>query len=108
MKSPMAELLPLSTFGILLTLLAYVAALWLYRRSASSAFLPPALSGVTLIMLVLWLADIPYETYLESASVTHALLGTAPAALAIPLHQHSQKIRENWPPLLVTLLFSGT
>lgn len=103
----MAELLPLSTFGILLTLLAYVAGLWLYRRSNYSAFLQPVITGVTLIMLVLWLADIPYETYFESASVIHTLLGTATVALAIPLYQHLQKIRENWRPLLVTLLFSG-
>ncbi len=103
----MADFLPLSTFGILLTLAAYLAGLWLYRRSSYSAVLQPVITGATLVMLTLWLTDIPYQTYFESASIIHTLLGTATVALAIPLYQHLQKIRENWRPLLITLLFSG-
>jgi len=107
MTNTLAEILPVSTFGILLTLFAYLAGLWLYRRSGGHAALQPVITGVLIIIGVLLVLNIPYKTYFASAEIIHTLLGTATVALAIPLYQNLARIRANWLPLTVTLLSGG-
>ncbi len=107
MTGTLANVLPLSTFGILLTLFAYLAGLWLYRRSGGRAALQPVITGVVIVICTLLALDIPYATYFASAEIIHTLLGTATVALAIPLYQNLARIRANWRPLVATLLCSG-
>lgn len=107
MSELLTQSLPLSTFGILLTLTAYGIGRWLYRRSGFKTLLQPLISGVILVIATLLLLGVPYETYFASASIIHTLLGTATVALAIPLYQNLTRIRQYWRPLLLTLLPAG-
>jgi len=87
-----------------LTLLAYLAALGLYRLSGANPFANPVLIAVTLIVAVLTITRTPYATYFEGAKFVHFLIGPATVALAIPLYSQLERLRRIWLPLTAALL----
>ncbi|TVP57492.1 MAG: LrgB family protein [Halomonadaceae bacterium] len=94
-------------FAITLTLAAYLLGQWLYKRLGYSSLVQPVVSGIALVMLVLWLTGLDYHYYFAGAGIIHFLLGTATVALALPLYHHLRLIRSHLKPLLITLLVSG-
>ena len=86
------------------TLLVYLAALWLYRRSDASPFLIPVLTAVSALIGILLLSDTPYPTYFEGAKFIHFLIGPATVALAIPLYGQLARLKQIWLPISVALL----
>ncbi|WCM89686.1 LrgB family protein [Acidovorax sp. NCPPB 3576] len=87
-----------------LTLLAYLAALWLYRRSGHNPFLLPVLTAVIGIVCVLLALGVPYPVYFEGVQLIHFFIGPATVALAVPLYGQLGKIRQIWRPVAVALL----
>ena len=67
------------------TLVCYLAASALFERSGRFALLNPVLVSVTLLVLLLRAAEIPYREYFDGAQFVHFLLGPATVALALPL-----------------------
>lgn len=90
--------------GLTITLLAYQAAFWLYRRSGTNPLANPVLIAVTMLVLFLWLTSTRYETYFAGAQFVHFLLGPATVALAIPLYQQIRRVRAMLLPVVVGLL----
>ena len=90
-------------FGLTLTLLAYQAGSWLYRRSGQQALLNPVLLAVIIASTVLAVTGIDYRTYFEGAQFVHFLLGPATVALAVPLHRQLPQIRPVALPLLTAV-----
>lgn len=86
-----------------LTLVAYQAALWLYRRSGNHPLANPVLLAIILLLPLLQLTGTPYETYFNGAQFAHFLLGPATVALAVPLHAQWRQLRAMALPLLATL-----
>ncbi|WP_313075935.1 LrgB family protein [Melaminivora sp.] len=93
---------------LVLTLLAYVAAVRLYRRSGSNPLLIPVLTGTTLVVAVLLSTGTPYETYRAGTEWLTLCIGPATVALAVPLFAQRQRIRALWRPLCVALLAGCT
>lgn len=91
-----------------LTLLAYVAGLWLYGRSGSSPYLLPVTVGSLLVMAALIGTGTPYPVYFEGAKFIHFLIGPATVALAVPLYGQIHRLRRIWLPLTVSLLAGST
>ncbi|NPU92046.1 MAG: LrgB family protein [Gammaproteobacteria bacterium] len=91
-------------FGLLLTLLTFYCGQRLYIASGRNAWLQPVVASMVLVILVLVLADIPYERYYRSAEMLHLLLGPATVALAVPLFLHARRIRALLLPILLTLI----
>ncbi|GAB4354350.1 MAG: LrgB family protein [Gammaproteobacteria bacterium] len=87
-----------------LTVLAYLAGDWLYRRSGRQAIFNPVLIAVLALVGLLVVTDIPYESYFEGAQFVHFLLGPATVALAIPLYRHFHRIRGSWLAIGVSLI----
>lgn len=87
-----------------LTIVAYLGALWLYRRSQLNPVLNPVLIAVAAIVTVLLLTGTPYPTYFEGAKFVHFLIGPATVALAIPLYSQLERLKAMWPALSVALL----
>lgn len=87
-----------------LTLLVYLASVWLYRRSGASPFLIPVLTAVTALIGILMLSGTPYPTYFEGAKFIHFLIGPATVALAIPLYGQLERLKQIWLPVGVALL----
>ena len=86
------------------TLLVYLGAVWLYRRSRGNPFLIPVLTAVTALIGILTLSRTPYPAYFEGAKFIHFLIGSATVALAIPLYGQLERLKQIWLPVGVALL----
>jgi len=72
--------------SLLVTLLAFVAAVRINRLLGGTPLVHPVTLAIALLIAFLVLADIQYATYFEGAQFIHFLLGPATVALAIPLY----------------------
>lgn len=90
--------------GLTLTLIAYQAAFWIYRRLGFHPLANPVLLAVAILASVLLLTDTPYTTYFDGAQFVHFLLGPATVALAIPLHAQWPRLKAMAGPLIVSLV----
>lgn len=87
----------------LITLVAYLAALWLYRRSGHHLLCLPVLTGTALVLAALALAGTGYPVYAEATRVLRWLAGPAVIALAVPLYRQAALLRRLAVPLLAAL-----
>ncbi len=90
--------------GLTVTLIAYQAAYWLYRRANFHPFANPVLWAVVGLVALLSLTGTDYQTYFDGAQFVHFLLGPATVALAIPLHAQLPRLKRLALPLLAALL----
>lgn len=87
-----------------LTLLAYVLAFEIYRRSGFHALANPVLIAIVLLVAVLYATATPYARYFEGAQFVHFLLGPATVALAVPLYGQLPRLTRMAFPVLVALV----
>lgn len=87
-----------------MTLLAYLAGLWLFRRSGGRAWFNPVALAMALLVGILLLTGTPYPTYFQGAQFIHFLLGPATVALAVPLYLHWERVRRLFLPIALGLL----
>ncbi len=90
--------------GLTLTLVAYQAAFWLYRRSGFHPLANPVMLAIAMLAIVLWLGDIDYRSYFDGAQFVHFLLGPATVALAIPLYAEWPRLKAMVGPLMIALV----
>lgn len=88
------------------TVAAYVAAVWLYRRSGHHLLCLPVLTGTALVLGALALAHTDYPVYAEATRALRWLTGPAIIALAVPLYRQAALLRRMAGPLLGAL-FAG-
>lgn len=81
------------------TLIAYWAGLKLHERFPYR-FLIPVIPATFLLILILVLLDIPYETYMIGGEWINKLLGPAVVALAYPLHRQRALLKQMLLPIL--------
>ncbi|HEX9179785.1 MAG TPA: LrgB family protein, partial [Burkholderiales bacterium] len=86
------------------TLIAYLAAHWLYLRRGMNPLLNPVALAVAALVLTLWISGTPYKTYFDGAQFVHFLLGPATVALAVPLYAQIGKLRRMLVPIAIGLL----
>ena len=91
-----------------LTLLAYLAAVWLYHKSGNSPYLIPVLPSVVVVVAVLLLTGTPYPVYFDHVQALYFLIGPATVALAVPLYGQLHSIRTMWRPLGAALLVGSS
>jgi predicted murein hydrolase (TIGR00659 family) len=91
-------------FGLTVTLVAYGLAQRLYVYAKSSPLLNPVVVSVAMLLVLLILTGMPYQTYFEGAKFVHFLLGPATVALAIPLYRQFAKLKKLWLPVLLALI----
>ena len=94
-------------FGLTITLIAYLAGEWLFKRSGQKPLCNPVLIAIALIVALLWAAGLSYQRYFDGAQLIHFLLGPATVALAVPLHAYWRRLRQMALPLVVGL-FAGS
>lgn len=89
------------------TLLAYLAAHWLFRRFGDNPLLNPVALAVAALLAVLGLTGTAHDTYFEGAQFIHFLLGPATVALAVPLWVNFKTVRRAIVPMAAAL-FAGS
>lgn len=93
--------------SLTLTLLAYQAGFWVYRRAGLNPLLNPVLIAVAMLVAALWATDTSYATYFEGAQFVHFLLGPATVALAIPLYRQFETVRRSGLAIIVSILLGS-
>ena len=83
-----------SYFGLLLSTFFFMLAV---------AILNPLLVSTLLIVLILKLTGIPYESYKESANLLSYLLTPATVCLAIPMYKQLQLLMDNLAAVLASI-----
>lgn len=86
-------------FGVFVSLFGYQLGLLLKKRF-HWAILNPLLIAVVLVMAVLKLLRVDYETYYTGAQYLSYLLTPATVCLAIPLYQQINALRRNWKAII--------
>lgn len=86
-----------------MTLVAFQAGDWAYRRSGGHPLLNPVMIAVLLLSGILLASGTDYDIYFEGAQFVHFLLGPATVALAIPLYNQFRAIRKSAAALLAAL-----
>jgi predicted murein hydrolase (TIGR00659 family) len=94
-------------FGLTATLVVYVLAQALYTQLHQAAWANPVLWSVVFIAGMLTLTGVDYPTYFSGAQFIHFLLGPAVVALAWPLWERREELRQRWHALLVAALLGG-
>ncbi len=90
-------------FGFFLSLAAYFGGTWL-RSKVKIGIFNPLLIAITLVIVVLLLADIPYKDFSQGADYLTYLLTPATVCLALPLYRQLSVLRKYWLPVLCGLL----
>lgn len=87
-----------------LTVLAYLAGDWIFRKSGQRAFFNPVLLSIVFLVGMLWSTETSYETYFAGAQFVHFMLGPATVALAVPLYRNCAFIKRLWLPISISIL----
>ena len=87
-----------------LTLLAYQAGSWVYRKGGLNPLLNPVLLAVSLLVATLIATGTSYPTYFEGAQFVHFLLGPATVALAIPLYRQFDRVKRSALAILTSVI----
>ncbi|MGL4858850.1 MAG: CidB/LrgB family autolysis modulator [Enterobacteriaceae bacterium] len=93
-------------WSIPLTLGAFQLARVLNKRY-QLILLNPLLIAIVLIVTLLLLTKTPYQHYFQGSKIINDLLQPAVVALAFPLYESLQRIRERWKSLLLICLLGS-
>ena len=94
-----------ASFGLFITLGAYLLGLALNKRF-KSPLTNPILLSLVIIIPILLLGGVDYDTYYESAKYISYLLTPATVSLAIPLYRQLDKLKKHYLAILLGI-FSG-
>ncbi len=87
-----------------LTLVAFQAGLFIYRKTGGNPLANPVLIAVIAIVALLLATGTGYAAYFEGAQFVHFLLGPATVALAIPLYRQFAAVRRSAVAILASIL----
>ena len=102
----MKELFATPYFGIMLTVVAYWIGVKVQRRTGL-VICNYMIISVGLLIAVLVIFDIPYESYYVGGSVINMFLGPATACMGVTIYNQREALKKNWLPILVGCL-AGT
>ena len=89
-------------FYLISTVLLYFLIKIFNKKKPGLLFSPIILTPIILIVF-LWLVDLPYETYVLGTYPLNKMLNVVTVALAIPLYRNWSFIKKNWFIILFSL-----
>ena len=90
-------------FGVLISVLAYELGL-LIRKRWKLGILNPLLISIIVVIMVLLVLRIDYDTYNEGAKYLSYLLTPSTVCLAIPLYQQMELLKRNWKAIMAGIV----
>ena len=90
--------------GLVSTLLAWEAAVWISNRLRGHVLANPMLISIALLAALLLTTHTPYAAYFEGGQYVQFLLGPATVALAIPMHANLNRIRRAAPAIVPSII----
>ena len=95
-----------ATIGVVLSVFAYQLGVFL-KKKTKSPFLNPLLVSVIVVMVLLVVFQVDYESYNSSARYLSYLLTPATVSLAIPLYRQIENLKNNFKAIILSV-FAGT
>ena len=95
-------------FWLCLTLALYVFGQVVFRAAKFNPFASPIIISVAILITLLVVTGISYDTYFAGAGFIHFLLGPATVVLAVPIYEQRSKLARLWLPLSLGLLAGCT
>lgn len=92
---------------IVLTVAIYWSVRKVYLKSELHPLLQPVLVGSGLIIVLLLVLDISYQTYFESVQIIHWFLAPSIVAFAVPLFYEARHMRRNMAKLCTLVCIDG-
>lgn len=92
-----------TTAGVVISLLAYGAGVFL-RRKTKSDLCNPLLISIAIVIVFLLVFRIDYASYNRSAQYLSYLLTPATVALAVPLYRQMDMLKKNLGAVLLAIL----
>lgn len=96
----MAEIFNTPYFGISLTIIAFLIGQKIQKKTGL-LICNPLIIAVVIIVGILLILKIPYESYQQGGSIINMFLAPATACLAVSIYNKIQILKENWLPILV-------
>lgn len=96
----------LAIFFILLTIIVFIFAKWLYQKIYTPLLLPLTVATI-IIIIFLSILKIDYNTYMIGGEWINELLGPAVVALAYPLYQQRERLKSLLFPLVIGTLIGA-
>lgn len=96
----MSALLESPFFGVTITIVAYWIGVKIQQRT-KLAICNYMLIAVALLVAVLVVFDIPYESYYVGGNLINLFLGPATACMAVSVYAKLELLKKNWLPVLV-------
>ncbi|MFD1928191.1 LrgB family protein [Sporosarcina siberiensis] len=93
------QIIMISLSFILLTVVIYYVMNVVYFKFKRD-YLLPILTSTIVIILILLIFNIPYETYMLGGKYIDSILGPAIVALAIPLYKQREVLKQNLVPII--------
>jgi predicted murein hydrolase (TIGR00659 family) len=103
-----AALFDAPVMSLILTWLAFEIGRSAQRSVGGSPLANPVLIAVVLVIPVLKACGVSYDTYMRGAGFIHFLLGPAAVALAVPIYDNRERIRESLRGLLAGVAAGAT
>ena len=98
------ELFASQAFVLAFVLGTYTFSLWLFRKTKIS-LLHPLLTSIFLIIVVLKLFDVEYQTFEQGSSIVDFMLGPTVVALGVTLYDQVTHIKGNLLSILTSIFF---
>ena len=86
--------------------LVYAGAKTLYRR-VPFPLLHPVLVSIAILIVLLKVTGVGYDTYRDGTAIVGFLLGVSVVALALPLYRQIDVLRRNLPGVATGIVFGG-
>ena len=90
-------------FGVFLSLITYEIGVFV-RKKTGLTFLTPLVTATAIVIVVLVLTGIDYETYKTSTSVLTYFLTPATVCLAVPLYQKLEILKKNFVAVILGIV----
>lgn len=97
----------LAFYMILVTIAAYLAMAKVYKRYSYSVLIP-VLTATTIIIVILSLFHISYDSYMVGGQWISSLLGPSVVALAYPLYNQRRFLLDNLLPIIGGVLVGAS
>ena len=92
-------------FGVFISIITYEIGV-LIKKKLKIAIFNPLLISMALIIIILLIFHVDYDTYESGAKYLSYFLTPATVALAVPLYEQIEPLKKNWKAILAGI-FAG-
>lgn len=103
----MKEVLSISLFGVLISLVAFEIGLVVNRKTKIALF-NPLLIAILIVIIVLKFSNISLDSYNQGGKIISFLLAPATVALAVPLYKNYLLLKKNAFPIIMGIISGST